>query len=190
MFLDIGVGILLGLWLGPSHSTFSNVAFGIMFTLLPDSDIFLYFTLRNLLKKKFNKQLREHRVFFHYPLPFLVIVGSVVYWLNPSLLPLFIAGTLVQFIHDSIGPGWGIPWFYPFSKKYFKFFYQLDLHLTNQPQKLMWVWSKEEQIKLGDEYINASWRKNLFHFIKAAPMWNLFEFCLLIIGLSVLIIHS
>ncbi len=188
MLLDIGAGILLGLWLGPSHSTLFNVLFGVLFTLLPDSDTFIYFYLRKH-SEKFHQKLQDHRVFFHYPLPYLLIGIVIILLVYPPILPLFIFGTIEQFLHDSIGPGWGIPWLYPFYKRYFKFFYQLDLSIAKQPQKIAWVWSKEEQDRLTREYGDADWSKHKMYFFKATPLWWIFELLVFVIALITLAVH-
>ncbi len=184
MLLDIGVGILLGLWLGPGDQT-SSVLLGILFTLLPDIDVLIYF----LIKRFGSKTFKDHREILHYPLPYLAIGGILVLIISPAWLPLFIAASMVQFIHDSVGIGWGIPWLYPFSRKYFKFFYQYDLKRAGQSQKTVWAWSKQEQHELLDKYGDPEWHKHTFHFIKYAPWWHLFEASVFLVALVLLYIR-
>lgn len=186
MLLDIGVGILLGLWLGPSTSATINVLLGISFVLLPDLDTPIYFAIR---RTKVGSKLRDHRELFHYPLIFIGVGVVLMALVSPRLVPLFVAGSLAQYAHDSFGTGWGIPWLYPLSNKYFKFLYQYDLHKAGQPQKLMWVWSKPEQNQLIDAYGDKEWHKHTFQIFKHAKAWHLFEIAVFVIALVVLIVR-
>ncbi len=186
MLLDIGVGILLGLWLGPDSIRSTNVWFGIIFALLPDSDVLFYFAL----KKSKLLSFRSHRELLHFPLLYLLVGVMLVAVLSPKWLPLFIAASTVHFIHDSVGIGWGIPLFYPLYNKYFKFFYQYDLKLAGIPQKSMWIWSRQEQNKLIDKYRDPHWSSHIFlHPIKYVRNWRLLELAIFIIAMIILLIH-
>ncbi len=187
MPFDIGIGILLGLWLGPQDSILVNAALGALLVLLPDADMLFFLTFKRL-KIKGTERLRDHRELFHYPLIYMFcgIVLLVILW--PALIPLFIAASLTQFVHDSVGIGWGIPWLYPFSKKYYKFLYQYDLHHAGQPQKFVWVWSKSEQNKLFDKYGDKDWHKHTFQITQYAFWWHLSEIFVLLIGIAVLFV--
>lgn len=187
MPFDIGIGILLGLRLGPLDSTLANAAIGALLVLLPDFDLIIYYFLRWTRLFGFYKKLRDHRELFHYPLIYIFLGILVLYFISPSLIPLFIAASLAQFLHDSFGIGWGIPWIYPLSKKYFKFFYQYDLHRAKQPQKIIWVWSKQEQNKLSDRYGDKKWHKHTFQIREYAMWWHVGEIIVLLVALTVLL---
>ena len=186
MLLDIGAGILLGLWLGPSGSTLANVLLGIGLVLLPDLDTLIYFSIR---RTRLGSRLRDHRELFHYPLIYLTVGSLIVVLTYPKLLPLFIAGSLAQFVHDSFGTGWGIPWLFPISRKYFKFIYQYDLRQAGQPQWLVWAWTKPEMNQLSDKYGDKDWYKHTFQIARDATWWHLFELAVFIIAVIVLIVR-
>lgn len=190
MFLDIGAGIILGILLGPSHSTTFNVSLGILFCLLPDFDLFFYLTFRKAFNKLSGKRFRDHRELFHHPLPFIVAGSIILAIFKPDLIPLFIVGSLEHFLHDSIGPGWGIDWAYPFSKKYFKLFCQLDMYHAGVPQKVIWIWDKKEMNNLTDKYGDEEWIKHMPEYLKLAPIWWSSEFSVFVLGIIVLITHK
>lgn len=182
MPLDVGIGILLGLVLGPEQTVIANALLGVVFVLLPDADVIVFYLLRSLRVKRF----KDHRELFHYPLVYIGLGTVILLAFQPAWIPLFVAASLAQFLHDSIGIGWGIPWLYPFSNRYFKFFYQYDLHRAKQPQKFMWVWSKSEQRELLDKYGDPDWHKHTFQVREYAFWWHVAEIVVLLIGLLVL----
>lgn len=187
MPFDIGIGILLGLWLGPQDSALANAGIGVLFVLLPDLDLLIYYFLRWTRLFGLYKKLRDHRELFHYPLIYILVGILILYIVSPSLIPLFIAASLAQFMHDSFGIGWGIPWLYPFSKRYFKFLYQYDLHRAKRPQKIVWAWTKQEQNKLNDKYGDKEWHKHTFQITEYAMWWHIGEIAVLGSALVVLL---
>lgn len=111
MPLDIGVGILLSLGVSALfgvHATWLIMLFGIGSTLFPDIDI---------VTALFGKW--RHRTATHYPLTYLPLVVIVWILFDPFYAALFGAGVLAHFIHDTIGTGWGISWFWPFTSRRF-----------------------------------------------------------------------
>jgi len=187
MPFDIGIGILLGLWLGPEHSVLMHAAIGALLVVLPDLDVVLFYFLRWTKIFNLHKRLRDHRELFHYPLIYITL-GSLLLWaISPSLVALFIAASLAQFLHDSFGIGWGIPWLYPFSKKYFKFLYQYDLHRAKQPQKLVWIWTKAKQNELSDKYGDKEWHKHTFQITEYAMWWHVSEIVVFVAAVLILL---
>ena len=132
---------------------------GVVFALLPDVD---------LIKIFFQKEGRDagrdfkHRDLLHYPLPYLILGTALVWFLGgPLWASIFFFASLLHFLHDSIGIGWGVKWLYPFSKNSFAFFYHYEVQRNNLPKKLMYVWSPEEVDRLsrnGDK----NWIKNIY----------------------------
>lgn len=100
----------------------------------------------------------------------------------PAAVPLFILCSLVQFIHDSVGTGWGIPWLFPFSSLRFKFVYQYDLRKAGLPQKIAWAWSPDEQRRLAQAYGDPHWHQHTFRFWQYASLWKLSEILVLAIA--------
>lgn len=190
MPLDIGIGIILGLLLSPFDSNVAaNVITGIIFCLLPDLDAIIYYGSKLFRIGSIDKKFSDHRDLLHYPLILIFFGVIVLSIINPNLILIFVSGSFVHFIHDSIGTGWGIPWLYPLSQTRYKFFYQYDLKREGQTQKLMWRWSKSEQETLIDKYGDDEWHKHTFQFWKYATAWQVFELIVFAISISILIIY-
>lgn len=187
MFLDLGVGILLGLAFTPYSNTWLNIVVAIGFVLLPDLDAIIYYGSMFSGRGKLDQRLADHRSLLHYPLPYLAIGSIIVTLINPQLLPLFILGGLAHFLHDSIGTGWALPWLIPFNHKRYKLLYQYDLAKANQPQQFLWVWTAAEQKQLMNTYGDPNWHKHTFMPWRHATTWSLFEFGFFMISLIILI---
>ena len=188
MPFDIGIGILLGLWFAPfgDHNS-SNIWLGIMFVLLPDIDILIYYGLKVIGRRKLTRRFIDHRDMLHYPLLYLTLGTLVVAAMNPHLVLLFVVCILVHFLHDSIGIGWGIPWLWPLNHIYYKFLYQYDLQKANKPRQLVWAWSRTEQETLSQQFGDQDWDKHSYQIWKYAPMWRLGEIATLLIGILALL---
>ncbi len=159
MLLDIGVGIIASIAL---DHFFVDIPFpyflagGIVFALLPDMDFLL------TLKKRTAEKSHEHRNIFHYPLIFIpagIIVFSIF---DYRWTVLFAVTTLLHFIHDSIGVGWGVRWLYPFTRKHYAFFYHYDTWRNGLPKKLFYAWSPEDVDRLSSQYGDKEWIKNIY----------------------------
>ncbi len=188
MPFDVGIGILLGLLLAPfSDNTSLNVYIGIALTLLPDMDGLIYYGSKLTGIGNINKKIVDHRDLFHYPLIYILFGSLIIGILNPGLIALFIAGSLVHFTHDSVGTGWGIPWLLPLSPKRFKFLYQYDLRKAGHPQKFVWVWSKTQQDQLIKNFGDPDWHKHTFQIGKYATGWKVGEILVLLVALTILI---
>ncbi|MEK7185542.1 MAG: metal-dependent hydrolase [Patescibacteria group bacterium] len=162
MILDIFLGALIAKLASIYFSvplTSSVIIAGVIFVLLPDID---------LLKIFFQKEGRDasqdftHRDIFHYPLPYLILGTALVWFLgSPLWASIFFFASLLHFLHDSIGIGWGVKWLYPFSKNSFAFLYHYEAQRNNLPKKIIYIWSPEEVERLsrnGDK----NWVKNIY----------------------------
>lgn len=123
------------------------------FSLLPDIDLLIW------LKKhhwRIDKWTHEHRNTIHYPMLYLP-AGYLLIWFftNHFYALLFFFSSLIHFLHDSIGLGWGIKWLYPFSKRNYKFFTRKHL---GERRRLLVSWSPEE---LKDE-VEKRWQGDWF----------------------------
>lgn len=160
MLLDIGLGILIPLGLAKGLAlpfTDSFVLWGIAFFLLPDID-FVFHMLRGRLKNHDHK----HREGLHYPILFLIIGLVICFYSLPYGL-LFLLCTMAHFIHDSIGIGWGIQWFYPISKNYYIFFYHYSLSaIGHLPNKAVRILTPQEKRILEEKYADNNWFKNVY----------------------------
>lgn len=135
MPLDVGLGLILGAWL---HSLTTLpyglcLVTGVTSTLLPDLD-FVWVLLHT--KKA---PTSSHRDGLHYPLLFVPAVGIIGWLIHPHLGTILMTGALLHFLHDSIGVGFGIKWFFPFRKNSYMFFYKAGLPTNaHMPRKILY----------------------------------------------------
>lgn len=161
MFLDIGIGILISIFLSnlfnfPLSHPF--VVAGIIFSLLPDAD-FLYHLLKRGTK---DKKDHEHRDILHYPI-FFLFTGIVIGFFSLPWALLFTLCTLLHLLHDSIGIGWGIQWLWPANKNYYTFFYRYQpSHKDPFPKKLIYIHKPDEIELLNEKYGDENWIKNIY----------------------------
>ncbi len=158
MLLDIGIGILSAIFI---HHLFGVggpvlVGAGILFSLLPDID-FLF-----AVQKRYTALAHEHRLLLHYPIPYVLFGMTVISFFDLPYALLFGITTLLHFVHDSIGIGWGIQWLYPFSKNHYAFFYHYDTSRNGLPQKAVYSWSPEEVRSLSRQYGDKDWIRNIY----------------------------
>lgn len=88
---------------------------GICFALLPDIDL----AWQWLRERRINDL---HKTLPHYPLVMLPLVHHATghwsgFWSLAGPLAMFF-----HYIHDSLGESWGLAWFWPVSRNWFKFF--------------------------------------------------------------------
>jgi len=178
MLLDIGLGILAAILITHFASLNFNlwiVAAGIIFTLLPDLDFIIYFIKRG----KSDEFSHTHRNLFHNPFLFIPIGFLIFIFININLAYLFVICALIHFLHDSIGLGWGIRWWYPFSKKYYKFFSDQQGKITSN---FLISWTPEEQNQAASQFGNPHWFADYLNFSREFLI-ELFIFLIAIIFL-------
>lgn len=150
-FLDVGVGILTVIFLTKifqKDMTFLILFAGILFSLFPDID-FLYW-----IKKKDS----NHRKFPHYPIIYLVLF-IILFFIDRFFSLLFFLPILFHLIHDSFFLGWGVKWFWPFSKKSFKFFPDKNGKITS---KILLTWEESEEKSIKKEYGTKNWIREFY----------------------------
>ncbi len=180
MLLDIGLGILIPITLSKIFGfelSNSFIYFGILFSLLPDIDFIIH---KLFLPKTSSEKDHLHREILHFPILYIFIGGILVYIFNQNLLLLFIICSLFHFIHDSIGIGWGIQWFYPFNKTYYQFFYTAN---KNMNWSLIYKYKPEELDSLVEKYGDKDWFKKIY--LSFHP-YSFFELIIFIISLVIL----
>lgn len=117
MFLDIGIGILLSIWTSGffrANLTSALLCWGIIFVLVPDLD-FVVELIRH--GRVGGKVIGEHRELGHFPFLYVPVILIVFAIFGAQYGVLLSFGLLAHFLHDSVGIGWGIQWFWPVSKK-------------------------------------------------------------------------
>jgi len=180
MLLDIGNGIIIPILLSKIFGfevTNSYVIFGIIFSLLPDIDFIFY----KIFSKKSGDQDHTHRNILHCPIIYILVGSFIIFIFYPALLSLFIICSVLHFIHDSIGIGWGVQWFAPFNKNYYQFFYTVN---KNTDKSLVYTYKPEELEVLSEKYGDKDWFKNIY--LKFHP-YSFVEFIVFIISVIVFI---
>ncbi|MDB4940265.1 MAG: hypothetical protein JWO40_690 [Candidatus Doudnabacteria bacterium] len=183
MFYDIGIGILLSLGLAnlfDTHLTASWIILGVVFSLIPDLDY-----LFHLQKGGSTKNAHEHRDYWHYPVVFIpfgmLLIALLANW---HYAVLFLFATLLHFIHDSIGIGWGVQWLYPFNSNHYSFFYHYEPSDRRLARKNLYIWNHDEINTLSKKHGDDEWVKNIY--FKLHP-YGLIEYAVFIIALVILI---
>lgn len=159
MLLDIAIGIFSSIfvsWFFNFEISSFLVLAGIIFALLPDLDFLVEFIKHGSVG---GKVIREHREIIHYPIIYIPIVILIYFLAGIFWTTLFAMGIFAHFIHDSIGIGWGIKWFWPFSKKSYKFFSEKDGSFSN---RLVVSWNPEELKEIVLKYGDPDWIKNIY----------------------------
>lgn len=125
MLLDIGFGILGAMAYAAAQAAALDlrlILISIAFALLPDLD----FIFQGLRRGGFSEVDATHRDLIHNPIIYVLAGSALVALWDIGFVPLFTILSLLHFLHDSVGIGWGVRWFYPFSKRYYKFFSEYD----------------------------------------------------------------
>ena len=173
MFLDIAIGILVSVWVGGKYFIalpLYVVFFSVALSFFMDIDALIeeiYFRLR---KRKLIKH--DHRDIFHFPIPYILIGSTAFVLLNNFMwLEIFILVSLLHFLHDSIGLGWGVYWLYPLTKKRYSFLYQYDIFKHKlKPYKIIYSWTDEELTKMETAYGDPHWIKNIYFKFHPYPI--------------------
>jgi len=161
MFFDIGAGILSSIFIGFLFKLSLTAPFligGIVFALLPDLDFIFNF---NKIIGDINAH--KHRNLVHYPLLYIPLGMVIISFFSTAWSILFGLCSLIHFIHDSIGIGWGIQWLYPFSRKHFAFLYLYrPKNKEKMPNKIIYTWKHEDIDALAEKYGDEEWFKNIY----------------------------
>lgn len=159
MLLDSAIGIFSSIfvsWFFNFEISSSLVLVGIVFALLPDLDFLVEFIKHGSVG---GKVIREHREIIHYPIIYVPVVILIYFLTGIFWATLFAMGIFSHFVHDSIGIGWGIKWFWPFSKKSYKLFSEKDGSFSS---RLVVSWEPEELKEVVLKYGDPDWIKNIY----------------------------
>lgn len=143
---DAGLGSLSALfvcWIFSTEPTVAHIFFGIMFAYIPDID---WVTDKHFWKTgnvaAYAANPYDHREGLHKPLLWALVISA---WgvLFGGVYP-FIAfvAVLLHFLHDTVGTGWGMPWFWPLTKRRFKFFATRDNELALTTPLVSWSYAE------------------------------------------------
>lgn len=155
---DVFGGMVIALVLSKFYViklTFFIFLLAAIFCLLPDIDLIIW------LKKhrwRIDKWTHEHRDILHYPILYLTSGSLLIWWLaNQFYGVLFFSCSLIHFLHDSVGIGWGIRWLFPFSKRNYKFFTRKHL---GEKRRLIVSWNPAELKIEVEKRGQDDWFKN------------------------------
>ena len=182
MFLDIGVGILLSIAFSKIFGVFLSaklIAGGIAFSLVPDLDVFVELKKRGRVGGRVQG---HHRELTHFPLTYILAALLIYFYAGGAWACLFFLAALFHFLHDSIGMGWGIKWWWPFSNKSYKLFSEKDGRLFSK--NFIVCWEPEELKKVIYRYGDDHWFKNFY--MRLHPV-AIFEFLFFIISIIALL---
>jgi hypothetical protein len=183
MFFDIGIGIILA-WLTSElfgvDFSFGLILFGVAASLLPDLDTLFHLKSG---KEVGSHKGHDHRDLWHYPLIYIPLGAILISFFSSHYAFLFAVASLVHFLHDSVGIGWGVQWLYPFSTRHFSFLYHYDVNRNNLPKKLIYNWRHDEVDKLSDQYGDRDWVKNVY--LSWHP-YAIIEFLVFVIAIGLL----
>ncbi len=183
MLLDIGVGILLGVYvhsLGADMSLNTLSFWGALFALSPDAD----FMIHLFQGGRFHNSHR-HRELFHNPLIFIPLGTLIVGLFNVYLAWLFFLASLSHMIHDSIGIGWGVRWLWPFKNNNYALGYRVRTGKhARLPRQRFYVWPNDKIDELSKKYGDPDWFRNTY--LRWHP-FAVFELAVFILALIVLI---
>lgn len=120
---------------------------GIVLAMSPDLDALPeLFKRGSVAASKGNPH--DHREALHFPIIFIV-VGVLLIMVTPFWGWLFLFATMLHFVNDLYGTGWGIPIFWPLSKRRFKFFSRrANLQKRDLVEKGLWPGLSEEERRL------------------------------------------
>ena len=162
MFLDGALGALMVHLAGRAFDVplqWWHIAFGMGIALLPDLDVvFRWLRHKELWMHAGNTE--DHRDGLHYPLAYIMAGTALVFGFFGHLWAiLFGTISLLHFVHDSFGVGWGVKWLWPFNNKNYKLFNEKD---GSPSRRLIVSWTPEELKNIVVEHGDPDWIKNLF----------------------------
>jgi hypothetical protein len=97
-----------------------HVLIGIAFAMLPDLDAIKELVSRGKVAAS-PEHPHDHREALHVPVVFIV-VGIIFMQVSLFWGTMFLTGTMLHFINDMYGTGWGIPALWPLTRRRYKFF--------------------------------------------------------------------
>ncbi len=161
MLLDIGLGIISAIAISLKLGLYPNwefIAAGIFFSLLMDFDFLSHLAFGGSAKNAY-----RHRDLLHNPLMYLPLGYFIIWPISQPLAFLFFIASILHFIHDSIGLGWGVRWLYPFSKDRYSFFWVYQPPGKPGFQKRwLYVWHEKDMERLEKESGDPDWLKHIY----------------------------
>jgi hypothetical protein len=158
---DFGHGILLTivtLHLFGVEPAVWYFIFGLLFSVLPDLDGVKEF-LRH--RKIDAGEHGDHRDGLHYPLVW-VVIGAIMFLINPLVGTLFTLCVLAHFMNDSWGTGWGVVWLWPFSNRSYKLFSHKNADADTSMTSLIASWDPVAKNEAAKRLGNRNWLEDIY----------------------------
>lgn len=143
---------------------------GILFAVLPDMDAWPQLIIRGTVSAASANNLKDHRELLHYPALFL-LCGIAFVLVYPFFGWMFLLGTMLHFLNDLYGTGWGIPILWPLLTRRYKL---LGRRVNRLKQTLVedgdWERLPEDERRLR---LIVSWKKD--ELAKYISLWGMDE---------------
>ncbi len=188
MFLDIKLGLLWAFLLAILFEKIITPEWliaGVMFALLPDIDFWLEYAKRGTVG---GKVIDLHRTLFHAPITYIPIALFIGSYFGTEWMCLFAFGVSGHFIHDSMGMGYGVRWWWPYSTRWYKLFSSKDGEIYYNINHLFVSWSDEEMRKLVAKHGNDNWLKEDLAYMRRHWLSILFKLLVVLGSITLLII--
>lgn len=159
---DIGLAILVVVFVSvfQDHSPSMWAWLCVPLIFFPDIDALVEFLARgNVAASK--EHPFDHREILHKPLVFMWI--PILLWpLNSYMSAIVFFIVLIHFLHDSVLTGWGVSWFWPFTKRRIKFF--VNERNENSFARKDWIrsWDEKELQEAIVKYGYEDWIERLY----------------------------
>ncbi len=121
LLADLANGIfavLLASYVTQSEVVWWLFLIGVPLAMCPDLDAIPELLKRGKVSAS-DEYAYDHRDLLHLPILY-ILVGTLLAWLFGFWGFVFLFATLLHFINDLYGTGWGIPLFWPITKKRYK----------------------------------------------------------------------
>ena len=157
---------------------------GILLAMCPDLDAIpeLYRRGRIAASKSF---LHDHRETLHRPLIF-ILLGTCIIYFQPYWGVLFLVATMLHFVNDMYGTGWGVPLFSPFNKDRYKFFTDGDNKSSLHPKNMIRVFKQQSLTQSIKEHGDDDW---ILHNYVTPNTVTLVEYALFGIACVLVMLH-
>lgn len=150
--------VVFASWLLGAEVMWWHFLVGFVCALLPDLDALPEVLAHGQVGKKQEGSTlaANHRTYLHYPVIYLA-VGLLVFPWYPYWGTIFLLGTLLHFVRDMLGTGWGVKALWPMSNKNYRFFSQ-----GNDDFQATAALTDEETSEFAEEHGNSDWLEDTY----------------------------
>ncbi|MCA9366233.1 metal-dependent hydrolase [Candidatus Kaiserbacteria bacterium] len=162
--------VLLASWCTGAEVVWWYFLVGILLAMCPDLDAIPELWRRGKLAAS-SEHPTDHRDGLHYPIVFIVAGTLLAWWLGFWGF-VFLFATLLHFINDLYGTGWGIKLLWPFTSHNYKFLGRrvnrlkfllvsdgdwAHINTSERRLRLLVSWSKDELPSYIDRWGDEDW---------------------------------